>query len=146
ADQLSGRADEGYSCGLSLVGYSSLGARGGNANMAWVDECAYVAGDGIAVVDVADPTAPEHIDTLHTAGSAATVETLHAVEAPDRSILVTGRYGFWGMTGVGSAAPVDVWDVSDCRAPELLSTIQLPSNAHNLTLSADGRTLWNTLP
>jgi hypothetical protein len=35
ADQLSGRAEQGYNCGLALVGYSSLGARGGNANMAW---------------------------------------------------------------------------------------------------------------
>ena len=34
-DQISGRADEGYNCGLAVVGYNSLGGRGGNANMAW---------------------------------------------------------------------------------------------------------------
>ena len=47
-DQITGRAAEGYSCGLSLVGYSSLGGRGGNANMAWSGDCAYVTGDGVA--------------------------------------------------------------------------------------------------
>src|SRR3546814_16312564 len=35
ADQLSGRAEEGYSRGLSLVGHSSPGGRGGNSTMAW---------------------------------------------------------------------------------------------------------------
>ncbi len=146
ADQLSGRADQGYSCGLSLVGYHSLGGRGGNANMAWAGDCAYIAGDGIAVVDVSEPTQPRQVTTLRGPGSDATVETLHAVDAPDRSILVTGRYGFFGMTEVGAPAPVDVWDVSDCRSPEHLSTFELPWNAHNLTISADGRTVWNTLP
>jgi len=146
ADQISGRADEGYSCGLSLVGYSSLGGRGGNANMAWAGDCAYIAGDGVAVVDVSDPLQPVYVRTLRGAGSDATVETLHAVTTPDRSILVAGRYGFWGMTGFGSDAPVDVWDVRDCAAPVLLSTFTLPANAHNLTLSADGTRLWNTLP
>jgi hypothetical protein len=146
ADQLSGRADEGYSCGLTLVGYNALGGRGGNANMAWAGDCAYVAGDGIAVVDVGDPANPVHVTTLRGPGSNATVETLHAVVAPDRAILVTGRYGVFGVTNVRSPAPVDVWDVSDCRKPQLLSTFELPWNAHNLTLSADARTVWNTLP
>jgi hypothetical protein len=146
ADQLSGRADLGYSCGLALVGYSSLGGRGGNANMAWAGDCAYVSGDGIAVVDVRDPVHPVHVSTLHGPGSDSTVETLHAVVAPDRAILVAGRYGLFGMTGFGSSAPIDVYDVRDCRHPRLLSTFTLPSNAHNLTLTADARTMWNTLP
>lgn len=146
ADQLSGRADLGYNCGLALVGHSSLGGRGGNANMAWAGDCAYVSGDGIAVVDASDPAHPRHVTTLRGPGSDATVETLHAVVAPDRAILVTGRYGLFGMTGFGSPAPVDVWDVRDCRNPTLLSTFTLPSNVHNLTLSADGRTMWSTLP
>lgn len=143
-DQLSGRATEGYNCGLTLVGYDPLGARGGNANMAWSGDCAYIAGDGVAVVDVSDPTAPRHVTTLRTAGSTASLETLHAVDAPDRSILVTGRYGLLPV-GTGTA-PVDVWDVSDCRAPQHLSTISFPTNVHNLTLSADGRRVWATMP
>src|SRR5690606_13683164 len=145
-DQLSGRADEGYSCGLSVVGYNPLGGRGGNANMAWAGDCAYIAGDGVAVVDASDPFRPEHAQTLRGAGSNATVETLHAVVTPDRAILVTGRYGLFGINGVGADAPVDVWDVSDCRNPVRVSTFSFPWNAHNLTLSADGKTVWNTLP
>ena len=146
ADQLSGRADEGYNCGLSVVGYNALGGRGGNANMAWAGDCAYIAGDGVAVVDVADPFNPQHVQTLRGPGSNETVETLHAVVAPDRAILVTGRYGLFGINGIGSDAPVDVWDVSDCRNPVRLSTFHFPWNAHNLTLTADGKTVWNTLP
>src|SRR3546814_10630258 len=38
ADQLSARAVEGYSCALSLVGHSSLGGGGGNAEMAGAGE------------------------------------------------------------------------------------------------------------
>ena len=68
ADQLSGRADHGYNCGLALVGYSSLGRRGGNANMAWSGDCAYIAGDGVAIVDVHDPTHPRQVGTLHSGG------------------------------------------------------------------------------
>jgi hypothetical protein len=146
ADQLSGRADEGYNCGLTLVGYNSLHGRGGNANMAWAGPCAYIAGDGIAVVDVTDPTRPRHIKTLQGPGSDASVETLHAVVTPERSILVTGRYGLFGMNGIGGPAPIDVWDVRNCRSPQLITSFELPWNAHNLTLSADGKTLWNTLP
>lgn len=146
ADQRSGRADEGYNCGLSLVGYNSLHGRGGNANMAWAGPCAYVSGDGVAVVDVTDPTNPKHIKTLRTGGASDSVETLHAVVTPERSLLVTGRYGLFGVNGIGQPTPVDVWDVRNCRSPRLLSTIVLPWNAHNLTLSADGKRMWNTLP
>jgi hypothetical protein len=145
-DQASGRADEGYSCGLTLVGYNSLHARGGNANMAWAGPCAYISGDGVAVVDVTDPTRPRHIKTLRGPGSDVTVETLHAVVTPERAILVTGRYGVGGASGFGGPTPVDIWDVRNCRSPQLLTTFELPWNAHNLTLSADGKTMWNTLP
>ena len=147
ADQLSGRADEGYNCGLALVGYSSLGRRGGNANMAWSGDCAYIAGAGVAVVDVRDPLHPTHVRTLHTGGSQASVETIHAVDAPDRHILVTGRYGVGGLDGDGpGVAPVDIWDVADCTRPKLLSQVAFPGNVHNLTLTADGKRIWSTLP
>jgi hypothetical protein len=146
ADQLSGRADQGYNCGLTLIGYNALGNRGNNANMAWAGQCAYVSGPGIAVIDVADPTAPQLVTTLHGPGSSATVETLHAVVAPDRALLVAGRYGLYGQTGVGAPSPVDVWDVSECTKPVLLSTFELPWNVHNLTLTSDARTMWSTLP
>ena len=146
ADQLSGRAAEGYSCGLSVIGHHALGARGANANMAWAGHCAYIAGEGIAVVDVSDPTAPRQVTTLTTPGSLDTLETLHAVDAGDRSILVAGRYGLFFDFQLGDSAPVDIYDVSDCDAPRLLTTIDVPQSVHNLTLSADARTMWSTLP
>ncbi len=147
ADQRSGRAREGYSCGLSVVGYSSLGGRGANANMAWAGHCAYVAGEGVAVVDVSEPSAPRQVGTLTTQGSKDALETLHAVDAPDRSILVVGRYGlFFNFQPPVQSAPVDVYDVSDCEHPRLLSSIDFPQSVHNLTLSPDARTVWGTLP
>jgi hypothetical protein len=146
ADQISGRADEGYNCGLAVVGYNSLGGRGGNANMAWAGDCAFIAGKGVAVVDVSDAAHPTHVATLQGSGSDVTVETLHAVDAADRSILVAGRYGLYGFGGPSATAPVDIWDVRDCRNPVLLSTMQMPGNVHNLTLTADAKTMWSTLP
>ena len=147
ADQLSGRADQGYNCGLALIGHDPLGGRGGNANMAWSGDCAYIAGDGVAVLDVSDPTHPRHVRTLMTGGSTATVETLHAVDAPDRHILVTGRYGLGSLDSDGpGVAPVDVWDTSDCANPKLLSSLAFPGNVHNLTLTADGKRVWATMP
>ena len=145
-DQLNGRAEDGYNCGLSVVGYDSLDGRGANANMAWAGDCAYVSGDGIAVLDVSDPANPQHVTTLQTPGAQDTLETLHAVETEDRSILVAGRYGLFFDFQELNQAPVDVYDVSDCAAPELLTTITVPQSVHNLTLSADGRTMWTTLP
>src|SRR3954467_2912048 len=52
ADQDSGRARQGYNCGLSLVGHATLDNKRtptGNANMAWAGDCAYVAGPSNAV-------------------------------------------------------------------------------------------------
>ena len=43
ADQDSGRAQQGYNCGLSLLGHTSLdfdGRPNANANMAWAGHCA----------------------------------------------------------------------------------------------------------
>jgi hypothetical protein len=146
ADQESGRAREGYTCGLSVIGANTLGGRSGNGNMAWSGDCAYVAGDGVSVVDARDPTAPVQVTTLHGPGSDMSIETLAAVDAPDRHLLAAGRYGIqsdYGLTGQG---PVDLYDVTDCAHPRLLTTFWFPGAVHNLTFSADGRRLWSTLP
>lgn len=167
ADQDSGRAKLGYNCGLSLVGHTVIerapgvdgSRRTGNANMAWAGQCAYVAGPGsllgppspqgdwgVAVVDVSDPTAPRHVTTLRTPGALATAETLHAVETPERSILVVGQYGnLPAPVGTGNV-PMDVYDVSDCARPRLLETFRWPENIHNLTISGNGRYVYGTQP
>ena len=163
ADQESGRAKLGYNCGLSLVGHTTIDRipgvdatpRTGNANMAWAGDCAYVSGPGslfgpprpqdhwgVAVIDVSDPAAPRHVTTLRTDGALATSETLHAVETPDRSVLVVGQYGNVGTSNV----PMDVYDVSDCANPVLLETFHWPENSHNLTLSGNGRYVFATQP
>jgi hypothetical protein len=159
ADQESGRAEQGYNCGLSLVGHAVLDAEGrtptGNANMAWAGHCAYVAGrgelfadpqplpgDGVAVIDVADPTNPVHVHTLRTPGALATSEALHAVETPDRSILVVGQYG----NALPGTTPMDVYDVTDCANPVLVESYTWPENTHNLTISGNGRYVFATQP
>jgi hypothetical protein len=166
ADQDSGRAEQGYNCGLALVGYTSLGFDGrpnANANLAWAGHCAYIAGSagaaiapeskpnppegaGVAVVSVADDGSPTYVATLRSPGALATAETLNAVTTPSgRSILVVGQYG---NDVVSDPKPMDVYDVSDpdCSKAVHLTTYYWPGNIHNLTLSQDGNTVFATIP
>ncbi len=162
ADQQSRRAEQGYNCGISLVGHATLGnlgrSPGGNANMAWSGNCAYVAGggavfgrgtasanQGVAVVDVSDPTHPQHVGTLTSPGSSLSSETIHAVDVAGpnpRHVLVTGEYG----NQSGGGKPMDVFDVTDCAHPRLLETFVWPENIHNLTISGNGRYVFATQP
>jgi hypothetical protein len=173
ADQESGRAESGYNCGLALVAREVLDADGrtptGNANMATASHCAFVSGPGttfgpasydaaddaggVAVVDVSDPTDPEHVRTLKGSGATSLVsETLHAVDVVDprtgrvvRSILVTGQYG---NAGSGGDKPMEVYDVTGdtCEDPRHLGTVRWPENIHNLTISGNGRYVFATQP
>jgi hypothetical protein len=165
-DQLSGRAQRGYNCGLELVGHVSLGQDGrpnDNANMAWAGHCAYissasgisvvpevpptrVAGSGVAVVSVTADGKPTYVRTLRSPGALSTAETLNAVTTKDgRSILVIGQSG---NDELGARKPMDVYDVSnpDCSKAKLLTTFWWPTNIHNLTISRDGRVVYATLP
>src|SRR5437588_6150441 len=168
ADQDSGRAQKGYNCGLELLGHTQLltDANGnsraaGNANMAWAGNCAYVAGSagaaiapqskpspppnaGVAVVSVAGDGTPTFLSTLRSPGALATAETLNAVTTPGgRSILVIGQYG---NDAVSDPKPMDVYDVSDCVHPKLLTTYYWPANIHNLTITQDGKYVFATIP
>ena len=147
ADQFSGRALKGYNCGLALVGYNDLGRRGGNANMAWSGNCAYVAStNGIAVVDVSDATNPRFVGTLHGPGSNFTLETLATGSTADHAVLVAGRYGNSGERAPAVPSPMDIYDVTDCTNPVFETTYTFPKNIHNLTVTADGRHVWATMP
>jgi hypothetical protein len=162
ADQTSGEAKKGYNCGLALVGHATLSGDGrnpgSNANMAWAGHCAYVSGpgalfgspspkpgDGVAVIDVSSPAHPTHTLTLRSPGALATSETLHAVTTKKRSILVVGQYGNANQT---PTQPMDVYDVTDCAHPKLLTPQPFiwPQNQHNLTISPNGRYVFATLP
>lgn len=173
-DQISGEAEKGYNCGLTLLGHATLSTDGrqptGNANMAWAGDCAYVSGPGaltgepnprpgwgVAVVQVSGKGIPTHVKTLRSPGSRATSETLHAVDTPERSILVVGQYG---NAAGAKPNPMDVFDVSDCANPihlegngsptpagvEPSPTFDWPRNIHNLTISANGRYVFATQP
>lgn len=159
ADQKSGRAEMGYNCGLALVGHATLDADGrapgGNANMAWAGDCAYVSGpgsvfgrgnpsptQGVAVVDVSDPTTPRHVRTLREPGATLALETLHAIDNGDRAVLVVGEYG----NQSGGDKPMTVYDASHCADPVELATFLWPENIHNLTISGNGRYVFATQP
>lgn len=144
ADQVSGRAAQGYNCGLALVGHVAL--PGASANMAWAGHCAYVAtsGSGINVVDVSDPVHPTVTTTLHGPGSDLTIETIAAKQIGSRAVLVAGRYGV--ATGVPVPAPMDIYDASDCAHPTFVTTFNFPENIHNLSFSPDGNRVYATLP
>ena len=166
ADQDSGRAQRGYNCGLSLLGYVGLGKNGrpnNNANLAWAGHCAYISsaagvsvvpqqaptpppGAGVAVVSVAANGLPTYVATLRNPGTVATSETLNAVTTPQgRSILVVGQYG---NDAFSKPKPMDIYDVSnpDCSKFKHLGTYYWPANIHNLTISHDGRYVFATLP
>jgi hypothetical protein len=168
ADQDSGRAQKGYNCGLELLGHTQLlkdasgnSRAAGNANMAWAGNCAYVAGSagvnvapqgkpspppdaGVAVISVTDGGTPTFLTKLRSPGALATSETLNAITTPaGRSILVVGQYG---NDIVSDPKPMDVYDVTDCTHPKLLTTYYWPENIHNLTISQNGQYVFATLP
>ena len=187
ADQTSGRAQEGYNCGLAKVGYAKIfdgdppstpearaaaPEKTGNANMAWIGHCAFVSGPsgavapeskpspkpgaGVAVIDVSDPSAPEHVRTLHDPGTLSTSETIGAVTVGDRGILVIGQYG---NDQVSDPKPMDVYvlslqdgyrcaDIQHIANPTdpTQATYLWPDNIHNLTISPDGRYVFATQP
>ncbi len=169
ADQDSGRAQKGYNCGLELLGHTQLlksadgqSRAAGNANMAWAGNCAYVAGSagapvipetkpspppnpGVAVISVTDDGTPTFLSTLRSPGALTTSETLNAVTTPQgRSILVIGQYG--NDAAFSDPKPMDIYDVTDCTHPKLLTTYYWPENIHNLTITQDGRYVFATLP
>ena len=144
-DQGSGRAQKGYNCGLALVGWTDLGGRGSNANMAWAGHCAYIAGangGGVAVVDVSNPQAPRHVRTIHGPATSGALETIHAVATPERAVLVVGRYQ---VTGNDNPAPMDVYDVRSCTEPQRTATLTFPKSIHNITLSPDATRVYTTM-
>ncbi len=138
ADQLSGRALQGYNCGLAVVAHVGpdelLGA--GAGDLAWSGDCAYVvAGPGTIALDMSTPTAPKVTDILPGTGGGS--ENIHAVTTSDRAILVTTQ-----GSAVQNPRMVDVWDVSTCTNPELLGTIDFGDYPHNITLNPDATAIY----
>src|SRR5436190_4385955 len=142
ADQDSGRAQQGYNCGLALVSHATLDLDGrpptGNANMAWAGDCAYVSGaNGAAIAPQSKPSPPagasvavvqldpngtsRQVANLRNPGALTTTETINAVTTPEgRSILVVGQYG---NDAVSDPKPMDIYDVSDCAHPRHIPNV-----------------------
>ncbi|MEJ6011346.1 hypothetical protein [Novosphingobium aquae] len=160
-----------YAKGLRRIGHDSIRGRDTNVQLAWVDHCAYVSstagpfpiigtlkGDpaltGVAVIDVSNPRKPKTVKLLRDRGSAASLEVLHAVTAKGRKVLIAGAYhGGAHAAGTSGAkehdpaaqgAWLDVYDVSDCANPKLMSEVEWPENSHSARLSPDGRLVYGT--
>lgn len=193
-DIASGRARQPYHKGVRLVGHTNIWNRGANLNMAWIDTCAYVSTAkgsgpqaanstsaaylkepaGVAVIDVSNPLKPTPVKLLRDRGSIDASETLHALAAGNRKILVAGNYSggipFFAtqqdamkyMPAVfrakpGTAVPLpapstadedqawlSIYDASDCRNPRLVSEFKWPANVHMVTISPNGRRVYGT--
>ena len=148
ADQITGRADEGYNCGLALVGYNSLGGRGGNANMAWVGRLRLRHRRRRRRGRRAATRPPGHVRTLHGAGSDATrSRPSHAVDAPDRSLLVTGPLRPLQLQR--HRPPPRRSTSGTCATaahPRLLRRCSSRGTSTTSRSRADGKPLWSTLP
>ena len=154
-----------YSKGVRLVGHTDIWNRGGNINMAWIDNCAYVASfptdripgnmlsgkaadpakAGVAVIDVSDPHAPKPVRILRDPGAISAGETMHAMAAPDRKILVAGNYYAKKSDKPEDAAWLDVYDASTCTNPKLMSEFKWPEGVHMVTVSPNGKRVYGTV-
>ena len=153
-----------YSKGVRVIGHDPIKGRDSNVQLSWVDHCAYVSstggpfpllrtskGDpallGVAVIDVRDPRHPRTVKLLRDQGSIAALETMHAVDTSDRKVLAAGAYG----NGEGGAQPndkpawLDIYDVSDCANPKLMSEVKWPQNSHTVRVSPNGRRVYGTV-
>ncbi len=163
ADHPGGILAQPYSKGVRVIGHDPIRARDSNVQLTWIDHCAYVSstggpfpiigaakGDpqltGVAVIDVSDPRHPSTVKLLRDNGSIAALETMHAVAAPDRKVLAAGAYGNGeaGPSPNDKPAWLDLYDVSDCANPKLMSEVTWPQNSHALRVSPNGRRVYGT--
>ncbi|MBV8234572.1 MAG: hypothetical protein JO075_02610, partial [Acidimicrobiia bacterium] len=153
ADFKDGRAAQGYTCNLELVG-----RQGGNAGFRvyrYIDTAGHECGfydsgplfpfqlllspgktPGVMVLDMSDPTNPKLTDTL----------TTPAMITPHESLSLNVKRGLLAAD-MGNALTlpgwVDIYDVSkDCLHPTLKSSTPLGILGHEGTFSPDGNTFW----
>ncbi|MBV8304265.1 MAG: hypothetical protein JOZ04_08645 [Acidimicrobiia bacterium] len=153
ADFKNGRAAQGYTCNLELVG-----RQGGNAGFRvyrYIDTAGHECGfydsgplfpfqlllspgktPGVMVLDMSDPANPKLTDTL----------TTPAMITPHESLSLNVKRGLLAAD-MGNALTlpgwVDIYDVSkDCLHPTLKSSTPLGILGHEGTFSPDGNTFW----
>ncbi len=154
ADYKNGRAAEGYTCNLALVGRD--GSNAGFRVYRYIDtaghECAfYDSGPlfpfqvflsspghtaGVFVLDMSDPAHPKQTATLTTPAMISPHESLNLNVT--RGLLAADMGNALTLPGW-----VDIYDVkSDCLHPKLLSSTPLGILGHEGTFSPDGNTFW----
>lgn len=155
-----------YSRNVHLVGHTSIGNRWSNLQMAWADNCAYISStipdmnlagfeanpradksqSGVAVLDVSNPRRPRQAALLRDRDALYATETMHAVSAPGRKVLVAGAYA-GGKPGAfeENAAWLDTYDVSSCARPRQMSQYKWPENVHMVTISPNGKRVYGTI-
>lgn len=159
-DYESGRAFEGYSCNVEVVGAythpNAVDKVGGYKVERYIDtagrECAYYDTTllfpssvldlevGINVMDMSDPTAPELVTRLVTP----------AMLSPHESLVVSQQGGVLAaVMGNPSFYPgsVDVYDISEnCTDPQLRSSALVGRLGHESGIAPDGRTFYSASP
>jgi hypothetical protein len=152
-----------YSKGVLVVGHTDIDSRSGNLITAWADHCAYVANgirisatgnlekqprvptSGVAVIDVRHPAAPKVVRYLQDKGAIDATETMNAVTTSGRAVLAASTYG--GVAGINGPKEgwLDVYDISDCANPKLMSEILWPEPVHTLTVAPNGKRIYGTV-
>jgi hypothetical protein len=151
----SGQAAQGYWCNLARIGH--FGGSGGFKVVRYVDsqghECAFYdttllyptnaidltsSSQGVAVLDMTDPTHPVQTASLTSLAMLSPHESLNL--NPKRGLLAADlgnpvTYPGW----------VDTYSVrSDCRHPVLEASGLFAHFGHESGFSADGKTFWST--
>ncbi|WP_354698027.1 hypothetical protein DSM112329_03688 [Paraconexibacter sp. AEG42_29] len=127
----------GYSCNMEVVG-RHVSTAGGTLDT--FEDCAYYAlyayVGGVQVLDVSDSANPRPTALLTTPGMMNPWESLR-VNAP-RKLLVAAN------ESSGNTVPtLDVYDVSNCRSPRLLSSTQMRgAKGHEGWFAPDGMTYF----
>ncbi|MDP9140710.1 MAG: hypothetical protein M3O62_07980, partial [Pseudomonadota bacterium] len=156
-DVASGRAAEGYTCNIELVGsYTTpnpIGTVAGFKVERYVDktgrECAYydtttlfptnlLEGVGVNVMDMSDPTHPQLSTRLITPAMLSPHESL--VVSQEAGVLAAVMGNLVTYPGI-----VDVYDLSeDCRSPKLRSSALVGVLGHESGISPDGKTFYSS--
>lgn len=136
-DVASGRAAQGYTCNLELVGqFRSTAA----ATLDTFEDCAYygrqLAAGGVQVLDVSDSTTPKPTGELVSPAMQDPWESMRVNVR--RKLLVAGNERAKGTSNL------DIYDLSaDCRRPRLISSTDMrPAYAHEGWFSPDGMTYY----
>jgi hypothetical protein len=151
ADRQSGRSMEGYWCNLERIGHYRHG-EGASWQFAWYDDCGYYGtlpstsretDRGAVVVDAKNPAAPVGTALLQTPAMMDPHESLKANER--RRLLAAVDIGDVDSEGSGTLDYFDVYDITDCRQPKLLSSQRFDGTiGHEGEWAPDGLTYYGT--